>query len=92
MAKEDELFNRPTGSDNAGLDFRAYGSPGRGRDRFDTEMQMFVEQPKEPDIARLRFLRWLGENGRLEHETAGEPSGDLAAGVFDIPIAAGQGK
>jgi hypothetical protein len=39
--------------------------------RFDPELQMYAEQPHEPDPDHLRFLRWLAEHGRLEHEVAG---------------------
>lgn len=46
---------------------------------FDKELQMFREPPKEPDLGRLRFLRWLAERGMLEHKTVGEPYGEFAA-------------
>ena len=46
---------------------------------FDRELQMFVEPPRGADLAHLRFLRWLGEHGRLEHETAGPAVGEYAA-------------
>ena len=46
---------------------------------FDRQLQMFVEPPREADPAHLRFLRWLGEHGRLEHETAGPAVGEYAA-------------
>jgi hypothetical protein len=46
--------------------------------RYDTELQMFVEGPREPRIARLRFLRWLAERTNLEHPVAGPPSGEYA--------------
>lgn len=39
--------------------------------RFDPELQMFADQPHEPDPDHLRFLRWLAEHGRLEHDIAG---------------------
>jgi hypothetical protein len=45
--------------------------------RYDSALQMFVESPREPDLARLTFLRWLVERGRLEHGPAGAPSGEL---------------
>jgi hypothetical protein len=47
--------------------------------RYDSALQMFVEEPREPDLARLTFLRWLVERGRLDHGPAGAPSGELAA-------------
>ena len=45
---------------------------------FDRELQMFVEPPRGADPARLRFLRWLAEHGRLEHGTAGPAAGEYA--------------
>ena len=47
--------------------------------RYDTNLQMFIEDRCQPDMRRLRFLRWLAECGRLEHEVAGMPSGELCA-------------
>ena len=48
---------------------------------YDGTMQMFVEAPRAPDIARLRFLRWLAERNELEHPVAGPPSSqDARAG------------
>jgi hypothetical protein len=45
--------------------------------RYDSSLQMFVEDQRDPDMQRLRFLRWLAERGGLEHSVAGVPSGDL---------------
>ena len=42
---------------------------------YDPELRMFTEPPQEPNLARLRFWRWLGEQGRLEHPPAGAPAG-----------------
>jgi hypothetical protein len=44
-----------------------------GRQSYDATLQMFVEQPRSIDLGRLRFLRWLAEQGRLEHPVAGPP-------------------
>ena len=52
---------------------------GTGSSQYDAELQMFTDQPREPDLIRLRFLRWLAEHGRLEHETAGDPAGAYVA-------------
>lgn len=52
--------------------------------RYDSALQMFVEEPREPDIARLTFLRWLVENDRLEHPVEGPASGELV--VLTQPI------
>ena len=49
----------------------------RGLHRYDGDLQMFVQGPREPDANRLRFLRWLAECGRLEHEVAGPAAGPL---------------
>ena len=45
---------------------------------YDGDLQMFAEPPREPDMARLTFLRWLIERSRLEHGPAGAPCGDFA--------------
>lgn len=47
--------------------------------RYDSDLKMFVEPSCEPDLAHLRFMRWLAERGLLEHRPAGAPSGDFAA-------------
>ena len=47
--------------------------------QYDGSLQMFVAEPRDPDTARLRFLRWLVEHGKLEHEPAGPPCGKYAA-------------
>jgi hypothetical protein len=44
---------------------------------YDGDLQMFAETPPAVDLPRLRFLRWLVEQGRLEHLPAGPPSGAL---------------
>ena len=44
-----------------------------GKQTYDRALQMFVEGPRGLDLARLRFFRWLAENGRLEHPVAGPP-------------------
>jgi hypothetical protein len=53
--------------------------------RYDETLQMFVEEPRDPDPARLGFLRWLVETGRLEHRTAGSPTGEFADLVTPEP-------
>jgi hypothetical protein len=45
--------------------------------RYDGSLQMFVEESHEPDLARLAFLRWLGEGRKLEHEVYGPSSGEF---------------
>lgn len=50
--------------------------------RFDSALQMFVDEPREPDLNALRWLRWLRWLvlfGHLESETiVGPPSGEYA--------------
>ena len=46
--------------------------------KYDGDLQMFVEPPREPDMARLAFLRWLVERRHFEHGPAGPPCGDFA--------------
>jgi hypothetical protein len=45
---------------------------------YDPSLQMFLEAPREPDLAHLGFLRWLAERELLEHTVSGPPSGELA--------------
>jgi hypothetical protein len=49
-----------------------------GTAHYDPDLQMFIGPPRGPDPARLRFLRWLAERGRLEHPAAGPPAGEYA--------------
>lgn len=46
--------------------------------RYDGDLQMFVEKPRDSRRAHLRFLRWLAERRMLEHPVFGPPSGALA--------------
>jgi hypothetical protein len=46
--------------------------------RYDGNLEMFCEAPQAINMAHLRFLRWLIEQGRLEHPPAGPPSGEFA--------------
>jgi hypothetical protein len=45
--------------------------------RYDSDLQMFVEESRDAQRAHLRFLRWLVERGDLEHPAFGPPSGAL---------------
>lgn len=47
-----------------------------GKSGYDSEVQMFVEEPRKLDLAHLRFLRWLAERGLLEHALAGVPDSE----------------
>jgi hypothetical protein len=60
--------------------------------RYDSALQMFVEEPREPDLRRLSFLRWLIENNRLEHGVIGPASGELVVvaaepEMLELPLA-----
>jgi hypothetical protein len=53
---------------------------------------MFVEEPREPDLRRLTFLRWLVEHDRLERPVLGPASGELVAvsvedAIVELPLA-----
>jgi hypothetical protein len=56
--------------------------------RYDSTLQMFVQEPRDLDLRRLSFLRWLGENGRLEHDIAGPSSGPLLVANTRGPVKA----
>ena len=49
---------------------------------YDKDLQMFCDTPREIDRSKLRFLRWMAEQGKLEHEIFGQSSGEFA-GVVD---------
>jgi hypothetical protein len=51
---------------------------------YDTDLQMFTELPRDPGRAHLGFLRWLAEQGRLEHETAGAAAGEYVTDEDDL--------
>lgn len=53
--------------------------------RYDGELQMFCSAPLEPDMSRLKFLRWMVEQRRLDHRVAGPSTGVLAYANGDIP-------
>lgn len=46
--------------------------------KYDTELQMFVEAPRELNLGRLRFLRHLADQGRLEQKPYSPPTGAIA--------------
>lgn len=49
--------------------------------QYDGDLQMFRVVAHEPNHEALRFLRWMAEHGRLEHEVSGPPSGEYAGEV-----------
>jgi len=60
--------------------------------RYDPELQMLIDPPRDPDPACLRFLRWLAEISRLEHEPVGLPAGRYAGEVLRCPSERGDGR
>jgi hypothetical protein len=48
----------------------------KDRTSFDGIIEMFCDAPKPVSMDQLRFLRWLAEQGRLEHAVAGLLSGE----------------
>lgn len=46
--------------------------------RYDGDLEMFCDAPGSVNLAHLHFLRWLIEQGRLEHLPAGPASGEFA--------------
>ena len=51
----------------------------RKRNGYDSVLQMFVQDPRDADVKRLAFLRWLAESGRLEQDVAGPATGSYAS-------------
>ncbi|HEY7066692.1 MAG TPA: hypothetical protein VII06_34810 [Chloroflexota bacterium] len=46
--------------------------------RYDGNLEMFCDEPVGVNLEYLQFLRWLIEQGRLEHAVAGPASGEFA--------------
>lgn len=46
--------------------------------QYDGDLQMFRVKAHEPSKEALKFLRWMAEQGRLEHEISGPSSGEYA--------------
>jgi hypothetical protein len=53
----------------------------QGASLYDRELQMFCEPAREPQLGALLFLRWLAEQGRLEHLPYNGPSGEYAEAI-----------
>jgi hypothetical protein len=54
--------------------------------QYDGALQMFASPDKaEPNHNHLKFLRWLGEQDRLEHPVASQPTGELADLIYPQP-------
>ncbi len=52
---------------------------------YDGDLQMFVERPRDPDLARLRFLRWLNERRPLEHASRNATSSEYITSALAEP-------
>ena len=57
------------------------------RNSYDNALQMFVHEPRDADLKRLAFLRWLAESGRLEHAVAGPATGSYVSDSDRQPAA-----
>ena len=55
---------------------------------YDGALQMFAEDPRDADVRRLEFLRWLAERGMLDHAVTGPPRGRYSVAM---PEASGGG-
>lgn len=51
---------------------------------YDAALHQFREGQKVVRLNHAKFLRWLAEQGRLEHPAYGPPSGHVAALVADV--------
>ena len=50
----------------------------RSKGQYDGDLQMFCDTAREPNREMLIFLRWMVEQGRLEHEVSGPATGEYA--------------
>lgn len=59
----------------------------KGGGLYDKDLQMYCEDPKSPDLEKMKFLRWMTEQGRLEHKAYASPEGQFAraAGLYAGP-------
>ncbi len=57
--------------------------------KYDTSLQMFVEDPRPLNLNHLAYLRYLAELGRLEHAVESAPSGPV---LDDVRAPAYSGK
>jgi hypothetical protein len=46
--------------------------------QYDGDLQMFRDSEREPSREILSFLRWMVEQGRLEHDVYGPSCGEYA--------------
>lgn len=55
--------------------------------KYDTELKMFVEKPKEANIGHLKLLRFQAERGDFGYKPYSMPRGDNLFRLSDIEIA-----
>jgi hypothetical protein len=60
-------------------------SSSRDVSGFDGDLQMFREVPKPVNLAHLEFLRWLIEQGRLDHPSVRPPHGEIVEAAVPNP-------
>lgn len=53
--------------------------------KFDSESQMYTESFGPPNLDRWKFLRWMGLEGKLEHDVYGPQGGAYASAVSPSP-------
>ena len=51
-----------------------------------SDLEMYRETESAVNGAQLRFLRWLADQGRLEHPPLGPPSGLFADNNSPYPL------
>lgn len=54
--------------------------------RYDSDLQMFVETPRDAKHTHLHFFRWLVERDQLEHAVFGPPCGAYAPVPARAPV------
>ena len=55
-------------------------------DRYDYDLQMFVDTPRNPDIGYLRLLRFQAERGDFGYKPISVPRGDNVFRLTDAEI------
>lgn len=59
---------------------------GVERGRFDSELQMFVTPEGEPNMGRLRFMRWRAEHNHFDSPPLSPPKGSFVLLLSDTEI------
>jgi len=69
-------------------DWRQVSNMPKEMGRYDTSLQMFVEEPRDPSVNHLRFQRWLKDTGRAGALPFSAPRGDYVFKLTDPEIVA----